>query len=139
MLACRRADGIFVDGLSGNRVGGTGGVGNVISTNIGHGLVLVSGASNNVIQGNFIGTGRDGASNLGNGASGVEIIGSSSNTVGGGAGAGNVIAFNGSGTGVAALSGTGNAIRGNSLFSNAGLGIDLAGAGGGSALLDFED
>jgi parallel beta-helix repeat protein len=42
--------------------------------------------------------------------------------------AGNQIAFNG-GPGIAVTSGTGNSIRGNSIFSNNGLGIDLGTAG----------
>ena len=47
------------------------------------------------------------------------------NTIGGTQNeAGNNIAFNG-GPGVAVSSGNGNVVRGNSIFSNAGLGIDL--------------
>jgi uncharacterized repeat protein (TIGR01451 family) len=81
-------------------------------------------ASNNLVQGNFIGTNQNGA-NLGNLASGVEILGSDKNTI-----QGNMIAFNAAGTfdtGVNVLSGTGNAILSNSIFSNEGLGIDLFG------------
>ena len=48
-----------------------------------------------------------------------------SNTIGGTqSGAGNKIAFNG-GPGLTISTGTGNSIRGNSIFSNNGLGIDL--------------
>jgi len=47
------------------------------------------------------------------------------NTIGGTqSGAANTIAFNG-GPGIAVISGTGNSLRGNSIFSNFGLGIDL--------------
>jgi parallel beta-helix repeat protein len=53
------------------------------------------------------------------------FLGATGITVGGTApGAGNVIAFNG-GLGVYLRAGTGNALLGNSLFDNAGLGIDL--------------
>ena len=55
--------------------------------------------------------------------------GSSNNTIGGTTAiAGNTIAFSSS-IGVDVLSGTGNMIRLNSIFSNAGLGIDLGGNG----------
>src|SRR5262249_32074353 len=85
--------------------------------------------TNNVIKGNLIGITRLGGS-LPNARRGVSIeAGSSGNTIGGvAAGEGNTIAFH-SGAGVFVDSGTGNAIRGNSIFANGALGIDLAPAG----------
>lgn len=79
----------------------------------------------NQFQGNFIGTRSDGVGALGNGSNGVFLNVVGGNTVGGGAGgAGNIIAFNG-GDGVLVVTAPGNAISSNSIFSNAGLGINL--------------
>jgi hypothetical protein len=112
-------------------VGGTAsGAGNLISGNTSEGIA-VSGTSN-IVQGNLIGTDVTGSAPIGNGSGGVApgvFIADSNNTIGGtAAGAANIIAFN-SGPGVEVLGGTGNAIRGNSIFSNTKLGIDLGGDG----------
>jgi T5SS/PEP-CTERM-associated repeat protein len=116
----------------GNTIGGTAaGAGNLISGNLNRGITLDG--SNNVVQGNFIGTDVTGLQPLGNARTGVEI-GGPGNTVGGTAGgAGNVIAFNGvdgggvfTTNGVDVRPGAANyAILGNSIFDNAGLGIDV--------------
>jgi hypothetical protein len=105
-------------------------IGNQISGN-GDGVVIASSgsigttSSSNVVQGNLIGTAADGVSPLGNSHYGVYIFVSPNNTVGGlAAGQGNVIAFN-SRVGVSVGGATGNSIRGNSIYSNGGLGIDL--------------
>src|SRR5262249_49881693 len=81
------------------------------------------------------GTQADGLTPLGNGAHGVLVAdGASGNTVGGSAaGAGNVVACNGlNGVSVGSVplvivseAGTGNAVLGNTIFSNASLGINL--------------
>ena len=79
----------------------------------------------NQFQGNFIGTQSDGVGALGNGSNGVFLNFVGGNTVGGAAGgAGNTIAFNG-GDGVLVVTAPANAISSNSIFSNAGLGINL--------------
>jgi parallel beta-helix repeat protein len=84
----------------------------------------------NTAQGNLIGTDVTGMLPLGNGV-GLLVVGSN-NTIGGiGTGEGNTIAFN---TQAGILTkvpdtGTGNRIRGNSIYSNGGLGIDLGGDG----------
>jgi hypothetical protein len=93
---------------------------NLISGNGGDGVAADS--SENTVQKNLIGTDRNGTADLGNSGSGVEV-----------SGAGNLvtenrIAFNGKdgfSDGVTVFSGTGNRILRNSIFSNAGLGIDL--------------
>jgi hypothetical protein len=112
-----------------NIIGGTDpGAGNVIS---GFNGILLRGipsiglpCTNNLVQGNLIGTDKTGTVALGNGE-GIEIDFSNNNTIGGSAsGAGNIIAFS-SGIGVNVYSGTGNSIRGNSIHDNGGLGIDL--------------
>ena len=121
--------GILIHG-SNNVIGGTApGAGNVISGNV-HGihvnsinLIPVSGT---VIQGNLIGLNASGDGQLPNIIRGISISDASNTTVGGTqSGAANKIAFNG-GPGVLVASGTGNAIRGNSIFSNASMGIDLS-------------
>ncbi|MHB8900342.1 MAG: LamG-like jellyroll fold domain-containing protein [Thermoguttaceae bacterium] len=109
-----------------NRVGTDGnGTGddaerNVISGNTGYGVYLAG--SGNRLEGNLIGTGADGTQPLGNGGHGVGILGSSNQIVA------NTIAFNGL-TGVNVGSGVSNSIQKNSIYSNAGLGIDLGGDG----------
>ncbi len=103
----------------------TPGAGNVISGSgyaISLGVYAGYNASNNLVQGNLIGTDKTGTVALGNGST---LIGGNNNTIGGTAsGAGNTIAFSG-GNGVEVYSGTGNSILGNSIFSNASLGIFL--------------
>ncbi len=106
---------------------------NVISGNSGDGIWLRASTTvaNTVIQGNFIGVAADGASQLGNTATGIwaeEAIVNS--TVGGTlAGQANVIAFNAM-DGIRLDAGTGTSIRGNAIFSNGQLGIDLSGVDG---------
>ena len=128
----------FGNSTTNNLIGGTAaGAGNLISGNQNFGIHL-AGSASNVIQGNRIGTDATGSAPLGNGTSntgsaGIEG-GGNNNTIGGtAAGAGNVIAFNvgscapcgGHGQGVVLFGGTGISIRGNSIYSNSGLGIDL--------------
>jgi Bacterial Ig-like domain (group 3)/Right handed beta helix region len=135
-------DGIDLAGPN-NTVGGTNALtANVISGNAGSG-VRIGNASDNLIEGNYIGPGAPSTEpiNVGNGGDGVTILsdspedqGSDNNTIGGTAdGAGNEIAFNGgngvtianSGPGTVTFSPTGDTILGDSVFSNAKLGIDL--------------
>ena len=80
----------------------------------------------NRVQGNLIGTKKDGATPLGNSDHGVFILGSS-NTVGGTtAASANTIAFNGlDGVAISFEGGTGNRVLSNSIFSNGDIGIDL--------------
>jgi Calx-beta domain-containing protein len=118
---------------SGNLIGGTvPGAQNVISGNQ-VGIQLGSFSSGppqeNTIQGNLIGLSASFNSPLPNTAGGIEFFDTFNNTVGGTQnGAANKIAFNG-GPGVGLFRGTRNSVRGNSIFSNAGLGIDLVGDG----------
>lgn len=119
---------------------------NIISGNDVNGIVLEGGTANKV-QGNYIGTDKNGTADLGNGQGGVYIYNSSDNLIGGTtAGEGNTIAFNGE-FGVQVIRfksqfmappfiAEGNSILGNSIFSNkrfdptseyGGLGINLYG------------
>jgi hypothetical protein len=120
-----------------NLIGGTiPAARNIISGN-GSNAISIS-ADNTTVQGNYIGTDASGTADLGNGkptgAAGIEINGTNNIIGGTGAGAGNIIAFTGGsaccgsprGVGVRVF-GTGHRIRGNSIFSNAEIGINLEG------------
>jgi CSLREA domain-containing protein len=119
----------------GNLIGGTAaGAGNVISDNGelgGDAGVFISGtgAINNVVQGNKIGTDVSGTSNLGN-LNGVSVTGASDTTIGGTVDtAANKIALNDNrGVIIVGDAATGNSLLRNSIFGNGtppGLSIDL--------------
>jgi hypothetical protein len=112
---------------SNNLVGGTDpGARNLVDGNGSDGI-LIQGASatGNQVLGNDIGLASDGTTSLGNLADGVDIQ-ASHNQIGSlTSGAGNVITANGA-DGVAVVSGSENAIQSNSIYSNKGLGINLA-------------
>ena len=131
-----RGGGIRLDqGATGNIIGGLNETErNVLAANLFHGISLDRSASNNLIEGNYIGV--DAAGNpLGNGANGVLMKHTATgNTVGGTtADAANVIAFNqanGIDIGVdTSDQSDGNSILGNSIYGNSGLGIDLGSDG----------
>ena len=136
--------GISISGTS-NMIGGTvPGARNVISGNDADGIAVDNidiAYTGNIIQGNLIGTDVSGSVNLGNSRYGVSISFASNNMVGGTvSGAGNTIAFNGA-AGILVTEGPppvaiNNAIRGNSIFSNTGLGIDHRVAGGDGVTLN---
>jgi hypothetical protein len=129
------------------RIGGTTAAArNVISGNFGDGVLIDSGVSGTLVQGNFIGTNSGGTTAVANSGSGVEIQGSS-NTVGGTlAAARNLISGN-SGAGVLiANGGSGNSVQGNyvgtnltasAAIANGGYGVSISGSnntiGGSSA------
>jgi hypothetical protein len=125
-------DGVNIfGGASENVVGGsTPAARNVISGNFFE-AIFVNEANGNRIEGNFIGTDKTGTKSLGNSDAAVVITGSSSgNTVGGTtAGARNVISGNLTGVSIYGPAATGNRVLSNSIFSNAGLGIDLGADG----------
>ncbi len=106
---------------------------NVIAANAGHGVWLRAGtgASDIVIQGNLVGVGADGTTALGQTGNGIFIDEAAVNTTIGGilAGEGNTIANN-AGDGINAIAGSGTSIRGNQIFNNGELGIDLVGIDG---------
>jgi hypothetical protein len=132
------ADGIQISAFEpptgANTIGGTSAAArNIISANS---VGIELSGQNILIQGNYIGTDVNGTADLGNGTNGITIFSGNNNTIGGSApGAGNTIAFNGklapgtnSRNGVAVFSfAIGNTIRGNSIFANLRLGIDLSG------------
>jgi Bacterial Ig-like domain (group 3) len=112
-------------------IGGTApGAGNVISgSDDSYPGIILDGGSNDVVEGNFIGTNKDGTAPLPN--TGGDVLlqdGAVGDTIGGtSAGSGNVIAFNGEGGVLVDYSCTGVAILGNKIFgtSGPGTGIDL--------------
>jgi hypothetical protein len=124
--------GLDIEAASNTTVGGTTAASrNVVSGNGVTGVDLI-GASSTKILGNRIGTTASGTGALGNADGGVFVeSGSSNNRIGDGTSAGsNTIAFNGKdGVTVFSFADTGNEISRNSVFSNAGLGIDLIGPG----------
>jgi titin len=87
--------GIMLQRAHTNQIGGTTvGARNLISANQSDGI-WIGNSSNNVVEGNFIGTDRTGGSALGNGGNGLLVQGIA-NTIGGDdAGAGNVMSANG--------------------------------------------
>jgi len=137
--------GLILYASSHNTVGGTAaGAGNAIVGGTRPGVWIlnelgVANADFNTVQGNTIGTNAAGTAKVGNQIMGIELGGACNNNVIGldlnGAGKGNVIAFGASSSerrygGVLLSEGEqndpqGNTIRGNSIFGNAGLGIDI--------------
>jgi hypothetical protein len=128
-------------GVSNTMIGGLTGTpgtppGNLISGNSGNSAVFLGADGfGNLVQGNIIGADITGAKPLGNFPGGIGINGHD-NTVGGtDPQARNIIAFNGGNAPVCNAFNAGiwvhnsgainNALLGNSIFSNAGLGIDL--------------
>jgi CSLREA domain-containing protein len=122
--------GVIIDDGEGNLIGGnTLAARNLISGNNDTGIFISSAANGNTIQGNLIGTQKNGFSDLGN-RTGIHVVGGSNNNIGGNGAARNTIAFNRfHGIQVQEVSaespGTANRIVSNSIFDNAGLGIQL--------------
>ncbi len=105
--------------------------GNIVGAS-NYGLYVQNSSPGNppVIQGNFIGTDATATLDLGNRSNGVYVSGVGYATIGGtGSGEGNVIAHNGGGdpssSGGIQISGPAVTIRGNRIFDNRPLGIDL--------------
>jgi hypothetical protein len=118
-----------------NIIGGGAGAGNVISGNYSYGIYMTDpGTTGNWIQGNIIGADATGTNALPNNYAGLIIFAGITNNIIGlkpdNSGNGNEIAFNGGdgvqvGDSYSMTIGTGIAIRGNSIFSNGYLGIEL--------------
>ena len=90
---------VIQNDASGNTVGGTiDGRRNVISGNNQDGVHIVSGAFDNTVEGNYIGTNVGGTAALGNGQSGVAIYGGAdNNTIGGTVSGGGATCLSGNG------------------------------------------
>jgi hypothetical protein len=122
---------IIFAGAQNNTIGGAvAGAGNVISGFFGYGVYVDNvGTTGNWIEGNDIGTDASGTNALPNSVGLIFFGGASNNIIGlkpDGSGSGNQIAFNNNdGVWVSDTNTAGIAIRGNSIFGNGGLGIDL--------------
>ena len=130
-------DGVLIDGgASYNTVGGTTAAArNLIANSAQWGVYLSdSGTSDNLVEGNYIGTNAAGTGALPNGYNGLDIVsGASYNTVGGTtSGAGNLISGNAYNGVVIAFSGaSANLVEGNLIGTNAaGTGALANGADG---------
>ncbi len=137
--------GVDVESFSGDKVSGNiiGGFSlgrlndkrNLISGNAGTGVSIFGElAEGNQVVGNLIGTQKDGSTALGNDSAGVGIFGGAHRSLVGAnpSGSANTIAFNGRGgvlVGNSETSTTSNEVFRNSIFSNAGLGVDLGNDG----------
>lgn len=123
--------GVLISG-AGNRVGGPTSSGrNIISGNGGPGITVTgAGATDNLIQGNYIGANVDGTSAIANNGHGISIA-SANNTVGGIVpGTRNVITGNrGSGVYIAGGAASDNQVVGNHIGTNAA-GTAVLGNGG---------
>src|SRR5207237_417225 len=117
------AQGIAIINTPGNTVGGTTALArSLVSGNRGDGVFIwQTGASGNLVEGNFIGTDASGTAPLGN-ASGVNVTDAANNMIGGTAlGARNVISANGfggafnpnAGVAIGGSGATGNHVEGN--------------------------
>jgi hypothetical protein len=133
--AIPNADGVTVaDGATGVFIGGlTSGDGNLISGNLGNGIDLNGDSSGVQIDGNRIGTTASGTAALGNSLSGIRVGSTSPGVQVGGESPGqpNVIADNGQ-DGVLVDGAQRVDVRGNSIFGNSQLGIDLTDGGNAS-------
>jgi len=105
-------DGITMSGGAGNRIGGTAaGAANLICGNAEAGIYLLAGATNNVMEGNYVGL--SGRLALGNNLAGIILSAAGGNTIGGAAsGARNLISGNKQ-DGVLLLHCAANTIQGN--------------------------
>jgi hypothetical protein len=104
---------------------------NIISANASNGILFqFEGTSHNLVAGNFIGTDASGTIALGNNRNGIAVADGAQNILGGSGSLANTIAFNASsGVRLFVSPSHGVSIRGNSIYLNGGLGIDLGSAG----------
>ena len=123
--------GIAIVGVDNVQIGGTNaGEGNVLSGNLNSGVYAGS-SDGIIIEGNYIGVGSDGVTAVGN-ADGVHFEDNTTNAMIGGStsAAANVIAYSSTyGVFINGNGALGNTVRGNRIFRNGGLGIDLIGNG----------
>jgi hypothetical protein len=103
------------------------GAGNVIAGN--QNGIYILGAATNYLYGNLIGTDATATRSLGNLGAGISLSGASDNVIGGAATAANTICYSTTAGVLVDGAASGNSIRGNHIFGNRGLGIDLIPSG----------
>jgi outer membrane lipoprotein-sorting protein len=129
--------GIVLTGSTNSLIGGTTAAQRDVISGNWAGVRLESGASGNVIEGDYIGTNVAGTAALANTTYGILVTAASNNTIGGTAsGAGNVISGNGAaGIEINGTASTGNLVEGNDIgtdaagtrvLANGGYGIEFA-------------
>jgi hypothetical protein len=127
---------IVTAGAGTNFIGGVG-AGNVISAN-NQGIVLSSGTSPTIVQGNKIGTDNGGWFDLGNATDGI-YVGSSQNQIGGKKrGTGNIISGN-NGDGLRINNSSGNLVRRNVIGANAAGTAPVANGKNGVLMMNTND
>jgi parallel beta-helix repeat protein len=116
----------IANGATGNTIGGTTAAArNIISGNLLNGVQITgfgdSGTSANLVQGNYIGTDRDGTAALGNGLSGIRVSRATNNIIGSGPDgpAGNLISGNTDGVWIDGPTSSGNQVQGNLIGTDA--------------------
>ena len=127
----------FISSGADNTTIGGNGLGNVIMGSRYAGIEIDGASTGTVIYGNYIGINVAGTKVSGSGENGILLEnGAASTTIGGtGTGLANVITGNGwntqftAGVYVSSTAGTGNSIIANSIYDNAGIGIDLGAQG----------
>jgi hypothetical protein len=109
--------GIEVNSSNNNLIGGTTpGSRNLISGNRQNGIIFSGASSGNTVQGNYVGTDRNGMAAVSNTNFGILVLDSSNNLIGGSApAAGNLISGNYGGVWILSVNGsaTGNWVKGN--------------------------
>jgi len=113
--------GIGISGASQNQVGGSvAAARNVIAANLAEGIFIINpGASNNVIQGNYIGTDAAGVAGRGNFFEGITVQSNRNTQIGGVTpGAGNVVSANNN-RGIYLSYASGNVLQGNRVGTQA--------------------
>lgn len=133
-----QGDGVFIQSPR-NKIGGNlPSLRNVISGNAKSGITLSGiGASNNVVEGNYIGTNASGTGAVPNATDGIRVINAARNRIGStsDAAAGNVISGNvGSGVAFSAAGSTGGLLLGN-LIGTAADGLSALGNSGSGVLI----
>ncbi|WP_395376836.1 hypothetical protein [Marinicella sp. W31] len=105
--------------------------GNVIGANTNAGIFMDNGVTTTTVMGNYIGTNTTATANLGHGFGGIDMFETNNNIIGGTtADQANVIANNLDGVFATTSNNQNNSIRGNSMFDNVNLAIELVTDGG---------
>jgi hypothetical protein len=120
VAAANLQHGVFILSSNNNRVGGlTTAARNVISGNFGNGVHMALGASNNLVQGNYIGVNAAGTAALPNESGIVFFNNAPNNTIGGSTAAHKNVVSGNRNIGISIESSNSNVVRGNFIGTNA--------------------